>query len=153
MLKGLPLAYNKDMQEDKEPLFDTVDTLLSTLEVFTGMIRTLKVNTGRTRQAAGEGYILATDVADYLTNKGVPFREAHQTVAGLVNYAVQQGKDLHQLEMDEYRRFSPLFDKEVFNITPDSTLAARDIPGGTSPRQVEIQLARARGILEGNYEG
>jgi argininosuccinate lyase len=152
-MKSLPLSYNRDLQEDKEGLFDTADTLLSTLKVFTGMIRTLKVNAERTRQAAGEGYILATDIADYLANKGIPFREAHQTVAGLVNYAVQQGKDLHQLGLDEYRCFSPLFDKEVYNITADSSIAARDIPGGTSPRQVEIQLARARSILEGNYEG
>ena len=77
-MKSLPLSYNRDLQEDKEGLFDTVDTLLSTLEVFAGMIRTLKVNPGRTRQAAGEGYILATDIADYLVNKGIPFRQAHQ---------------------------------------------------------------------------
>ncbi|MFC1925601.1 argininosuccinate lyase [Chloroflexota bacterium] len=152
-MKSLPLSYNRDLQEDKEGLFDTVDTLLSTLKVFAGMIRTLKVNAGRTRQAAGEGYILATDMADYLTNKGLPFREAHQIVAGLVNYAIGQSKDLHQLEMAEYQRFSPLFDKHVYKITPESSLAARDIPGGTAPRQVEIQLARARNILEGENEG
>ena len=146
-MKALPLSYNRDLQEDKEGLFDTADTLLSTLEVFAGMVRTLKVNTGRTRQAAREGYILATDVADYLVNKGIPFRQAHQIVAELVNYAIQQDKGLHQLELGEYQRFSPLFTEDVCAITVESSIAARNILGGTAPQQVKAQLKRAREIL------
>jgi len=151
-LKGLPLSYNRDLQEDKEGFFDTMDTLLSTLEVFAGMINTLKIDDGHTRRATEEGYILATDVADYLANKGVPFRQAHTIVAELVNYAIEQGKGLHQLDLNEYQRFSSLFEDDIYTITMESSIAARDIPGGTAPRQVEMQLIRARDILEGKHE-
>ena len=152
-MKALPLSYNRDLQEDKEGLFDTVDTLLSTLEVFAGMVRTLKVNAGRTHQAAEEGYILATDIADYLVKKGVPFRQAHKIVGELVSYAVEQGKGLHQLDLSQYQRFSKLFKEDVYAITIESSIAARNILGGTAPQQVEAQLARARRIVEGRDEG
>jgi argininosuccinate lyase len=152
-MKALPLSYNRDLQEDKEGLFDTVDTLHSTLEVFAGMVRTLKVNAERTRQAAEEGYILATDIADYLVRKGVPFRQAHKIVGELVSYAVEQGKGLHQLDLSQYQRFSPLFKEDVYAITIESSIAARNILGGTAPQQVESQLARARSIVEGRDEG
>jgi argininosuccinate lyase len=148
-MKALPLSYNRDLQEDKEGLFDTVDTLHSTLEVFAGMVRTLKVNAGRTRQAAEEDYILATDIADYLVKRGVPFRQAHKIVGELVSYAVEQGKGLHQLDLSQYQRFSKLFKEDVYAITIDSSIAARNILGGTAPQQVEAQLARARSIVEG----
>jgi len=152
-MKALPLSYNRDLQEDKEGLFDTVDTILSSLEVFAGMVRTLKVNAGRTRQAAEEGYILATDIADYLVKKGVPFRQAHKIVGELVRYAVEQGKGLHQLDLSQYQRFSTLFKEDVYAITVESSIAARNILGGTAPQQVDFQLARARSIVEGRDEG
>jgi len=147
-LKALPLTYNKDLQEDKEGLFDTVDTIHSTLEVMAGMMATVKVNAGRTRQAAAEDYMLATDLADYLVKKGLPFREAHRVVGGLVRHALDKGKALRQLSLTEYQSFSPLFKDDVFNISVESSLAARDVPGGTAPEQVAAALARARRLLD-----
>ena len=147
-MKALPLSYNRDMQEDKEGFFDTVDTLLSTLEVFAGMVATLKVKGEKTRRAAEEGYILATDLADYLVGKGVPFREAHSIVGGLVQYAVEKGKTFKDLSLSEYKSFSPLFEEDVYSVTVASSLAARNVPGGTAPGQVAQQLARARQRLE-----
>jgi argininosuccinate lyase len=152
-MKGLPLSYNRDLQEDKEGLFDTVDTLLSTLAVFAGMVKTLKVKAERTNQAASQSYILATDVADYLVKKGLPFRQAHSVVAKLVSYAVEKGKELHQLELGEYRQFSPLFDAGVLDITVASSIKARNVVGGTAPEQVDIQLARARGLVKSGGSG
>ena len=149
VLKALPLAYNRDLQEDKEGLFDAVDTLVSTLEVFAGMVRTMKVNSSRTRHAAEESYSLATDVADYLVRKGMPFRQAHGVVGELVSYAIGKGVGLHQLGLDEYRRFSALFEDDVYAITVDSSVAARNNVGGTAPQQVEAQLTRARNVVEG----
>lgn len=146
-MKALPLSYNRDLQEDKEGLFDTVDTLLSTLEVFTGMVRTLQVNALRTCQAAGEGYVLATDLADYLVKKGMPFRQAHATVGKLVLYAINKGKGLNQLDLGEYQQFSTLFAADARDITADTSVAARNIIGGTAPKQVQTQLSRARSIV------
>ncbi|HWR70107.1 MAG TPA: argininosuccinate lyase [Dehalococcoidia bacterium] len=153
IMKGLPLSYNRDLQEDKEGLFDTVDTLLSTLAVFAGMVKTLKVKADRTGQAAGQGYILATDVADFLVKKGLPFRRAHEVVAKLVSYAVGKGKELHQLDLGEYRQFSPLFDAGVLDISVASSIKARDVLGGTAPEQVDAQLARARGLVKSGGGG
>jgi len=149
ILKSLPLAYNKDMQEDKEGFFDTVDTLLSTLEVFAGMVSTLKVNADRTRTAADSPYILATDVADYLVGKGMPFREAHQIVGSLVKYAVGKGKSLRDLDIDEYQKLSPLFEKDITDISVEKSVAARNVQGGTAPEQVEAALKAAREKLNG----
>jgi argininosuccinate lyase len=148
VLKALPLTYNIDLQEDKEGLFDTVDTLLSTLRVFTGMVATMRVDARRTREAAEGGYILATDLADYLVRKGVPFREAHGIVGRLSRFALEQGRAFHQLTLEEYRRFSPVFDEDVFQVTLESSVAARDIPGGTAPQRVEAALREARKVLE-----
>jgi argininosuccinate lyase len=148
-MKSLPLSYNRDLQEDKEGLFDTVDTLNSTLEVFTGMIRTLKVNAEQIGKGIQEGYLLATDLADYLVKKGLPFRQAHSIVGELVLYASGQGKGLHQLDLSEYRKLSDKFDDDVYAIDIESSIAARNITGGTAPQQVEIQLARARSLIEG----
>ena len=148
LLKGLPLTYNRDLQEDKEGFFDTVDTLLTTLQVFVGMVGSMQVNAEVTRRAAQDGNILATDFADYLVKKGEPFRQAHGIVAELTRYAASRGKSLGQVELAEYRRFSPLFDEDVYNIDLDSSLASRDVPGSTSPRQVEQALKEARLLLE-----
>jgi argininosuccinate lyase len=147
-LKGLPLAYNRDLQEDKEGLFDTVDTLLATLEVFTGLTDSLRFKTGNMLKALETGYILATDLADYLVKKGEPFRTAHGTVAGLVGYAAEQSKSLAELTMAEYQRFSPRFGEDVYNITVASALAVRNIPGGTAPERVQQALTSARKLIE-----
>ncbi len=146
-LKALPLSYNRDLQEDKPGLFDTFDILLSTLDIMARMLPTVRFHTERMRAAAGSGYALATDVADYLVHKGLPFREAHHIVGAVVAYAAQQGKELHELDLDEYRRFSPLFDEDVRAITVDSAVQARDLPGGTAPRRVREAVARARARL------
>ena len=144
-MKGLPLSYNRDMQEDKEGLFDTVDTLHSTVEVFAEMLKTIKVNIKRVREAVKD-YILATDLADYLVKKGMPFREAHSMVAKLSEYAINAEKSFHELSLSEYRNFSPLFAKDVYNITLESSITSRDIPGGTAPSQVEVALKKARNL-------
>ncbi len=143
-MKALPLAYNRDLQEDKEGFFDTVDTLLSTLNVFAGMVKSLKVNAENARAAVEKGYILATDLADYLVKKGMAFRAAHEIVARLVSYAVEQDKSLGELTLAEYKKFSKLFEKDVFAITIESSIAARDVVGGTAPRQVAGALAAAK---------
>jgi argininosuccinate lyase len=143
-MKALPLSYNRDLQEDKEGFFYCVDTLLSSLEVFTGMISTLRIKAENTGKAAGEGYILATDLADYLVKKGEAFRSAHDIVARLVVYAIEEGKSLHELKPDEYQRFSPLFGEDVFSITVKSSLEARDNIGGTAPGRVAEALKQAR---------
>ena len=148
VLKGLPLTYNRDLQEDKEGAFDTIDTLLTTLDVFAGMVATLEVNTERLTDAAGEGYMLATDLADYLVTKmGVSFREAHGIVGRLCQYAMSQKKGLHQLSIGEYREYSKHFAEDVYEITAASAIAARDVEGGTAPRRVEEALKRARKLL------
>lgn len=147
-MKGLPLSYNRDLQEDKESFFDTVDTLYSTLEVFTGMIRSLKVNSERMRRAAGESYTLATDLADYLAQRGVPFREAHEAVGKLVRFAIGRGKGLHELTLEEYQQFSPVFGEDVRTLSVESSVAARNVPGGTAPGRVEEALRLARRIVD-----
>jgi len=152
-MKALPLTYNRDLQEDKEGLFDTVDTLLATLEVFTAMIDTMQVKPDNMRQAASAGYILATDLADYLVGKGESFRTAHDIVARLVTYSIEQGKSLDEISLDEYHRFSPLFDKDVYSITIESSLATRDNSGGTAPRQVEQALENAKIFLRDAEDG
>ncbi|MDP2729815.1 MAG: argininosuccinate lyase [Dehalococcoidales bacterium] len=149
-MKALPLSYNRDLQEDKEGLFDCVDTLLSSLEVFTGMIKTLRVKAENTGRAAGQGYILATDLADYLVRKGAAFRTAHDIVARLVSYAAEKGKSFSELKLTEYKKFSPLFSDDVYSITVESSLTARDNIGGTAPQMVAKALFRARNIAGGN---
>ncbi len=146
-MKALPLSYNRDMQEDKEGLFDTVDTLLSSLEVFTGMLKTLKLKPENTTQAAEQGYILATDLADYLAKKGESFRNAHEIVARLVAYAIEKDKSFSELSLSEYQGFSPLFAEDIYSVTVESSLGARDSTGGTAPKQVEQALATARKII------
>ena len=146
LMKGLPLAYNRDMQEDKEGLFDTIRTLLFSLEVFAGLVGTLKVNAVRMNSAAMGGYILATDLADYLVKKGLPFRQAHDVIGKLVQYVIDKGKDFQELSLDEYGKFSPLFADDVYTITLESSVASRSVIGGTAPEQVAAALNRAREI-------
>ena len=146
-LKALPLAYNRDMQEDKEGLFDSVDSLLATLEVLSGLVKTLKVKAENMQRATEQGYILATDLADYLVKKGEAFRQAHGIVARLVSYALEKGRSFKELKLDEYQRFSPLFEPDVYRVTVASSIAARDTVGGTAQKQVARALARAKKII------
>jgi len=150
-MKALPLAYNRDMQEDKEGFFDIVDTLLSTFAVLAGMVATLRVKAENTREAAERGYILATDLADYLVKRGEAFRTAHDIVARLVSYAMEKGKSFGELSLAEYKGFSSLFGEDVYSITVESSIAARDVMGGTAPGQVEQALATARKIIQGEF--
>ena len=148
VLKGLPLTYNRDLQEDKESFFDTLDTLLSTLQIFAGMVSSMRLNPDRMREAAMGGYLLATDIADYLVRRGMPFREAHGVVARLSAHAAQEGKGFDQLSLDTYRGFSDLFDRDVLSITADTSVAARDVRGGTASAQVKRAIADAKASLE-----
>ncbi|MFH0768923.1 MAG: argininosuccinate lyase [Chloroflexota bacterium] len=148
-MKALPLSYNRDLQEDKEGFFDCVDTLLSSLEVLSGMLSTLRVKGENMKQAVEQGYILATDLADYLVKKGEAFRTAHDIVARLVSYAAEKGKSFSELSLTEYKNFSPQFEKDVYSITVASSLAARNNIGGTAPNQVKKALANAKKIIGG----
>jgi argininosuccinate lyase len=150
-MKGLPLAYNRDMQEDKRPLFEAYDTLTSTLEIMSELVSRLEFNGARTRHESG-GYLLATDLADYLTLKGMPFREAHGIVGRLVAFAEEEGRALNRLTIEEYNRFSPLFGPDVLDINPWSSVRSRDVVGGTAPRRVAAALRRARTILKRREE-
>ena len=145
LMKGQPLAYNKDNQEDKEPLFDAVDTLVDTLRVFTGMIASITVNAQAMRQAALEGYATATDLADYLVKKGLPFREAHEAVARAVRFASDRGVDLAALPLAELQKYSSSIDNDVFQVlTLEGSLRARNHVGGSAPDQVRAAVAAAR---------
>ena len=148
LMKGQPLAYNKDNQEDKEPLFDTVDTVIDTLRIFADMAGGITVKPDAMRAAALQGYATATDLADYLVKKGVPFRDAHEAVARAVRVCVDRGSDLSELSLDEMQQFSPLIEQDIFSVlTPEGSVAARDHIGGTAPRQVRAAIARVRALL------
>ena len=148
LMKAQPLAYNKDNQEDKEPLFDTVDTLTASLRVFTDMLGGIKVNAEAMRKAALEGYATATDLADYLVKKGVPFREAHAAVAQAVRFAEGRGCGLADLKLPDLQQFSPLIGKDVFAVlTLEGALKARSHIGGTAPARVKAAIAKAKKTL------
>jgi argininosuccinate lyase len=148
LMKAQPLAYNKDNQEDKEPLFDTVDTLVDTLAIFAELVPGIEVDGEATRAAAREGFATATDLADYLVKKGVPFRDAHEAVARAVREADAMGCDLADLPLPVLRRFAPQAEQDVFQVlTIEGSLAARNHPGGTAPEQVRGAIARARAEL------
>jgi argininosuccinate lyase len=148
MMKGLPLAYNKDMQEDKEALFDTVDTLNACLEVTGTVLANLRLNEARMRAAATQGYLNATEMADYLARKGVPFRDAHETVGRIVMLAIERGVELNDLSLDDLKSFSSLIEPDVFeSLSLEQTLATKSQAGGTAPEQVAEALARARAVL------
>jgi argininosuccinate lyase len=146
-MKALPLSYNRDLQEDKEALFDTVDTLVASLEVFAGMMSTLEFKPGNMERSLGNGYILATDVADYLVKKGLSFREAHGITGRLVSYANGCNKTLGDLSLEEYQKLSPLFKEDIRNISVDKSVASKNVPGGTAPGQVTNQILCCKEIL------
>ena len=148
LMKGQPLAYNKDNQEDKEPLFDTVDTVVDTLRIFADMAGGITVMAEAMGAAALQGYATATDLADYLVKKGLPFRDAHEAVARAVRDCVEQECDLSDLTLEELRRYSPLIELDIFGVlTLAGSVAARDHVGGTAPRQVRLAIARVRAQL------
>ena len=151
-LKGLPLTYNRDMQEDKEGFFDSYDTLLATLDVFAGMLSEVEVRRERLEDVAGGGYMLATDIADYLVAKGVPFREAYRVVARLSEYATEQGLPFEDLSLDQYRQHFGVFDSDVYEITVTSSIASRDVPGGTAQSRVQAAIQQAKQRMEKQSE-
>jgi len=149
LMKSLPLAYNKDMQEDKEPLFDTIDTVRGCLKVFAEMIVQMSVNAPRMREAAGRGFATATDVADYLVRKGLPFRQAHEVVGKTVRYCVDTGKALPELTLEEFRQFSKKIEADIFAaVTLEASVNARQAIGGTARSAVETEIARIRQALQ-----
>ena len=144
-MKGQPLAYNKDNQEDKEPLFDTVDTLRDCLRVFADMVPAASRSTPTAMRArrARRAIATATDLADYLVRKGLPFRDAHEVVGKAVAHGIASGRDLADLSLDELRAFSPVIASDVFAVlTLEGSVAARDHIGGTAPAQVRAAIAR-----------
>jgi argininosuccinate lyase len=145
LMKGQPLAYNKDNQEDKEPLFDSVDTLKDTLRIFAEMVQGITVRPEAMERAASRGYATATDLADYLTRKGLPFRDAHETVAHAVKTAIDQGVDLAELPLDVLQGFNSRIAQDVYDVLSlRGSLQARNILGGTAPQQVRAQIAGHR---------
>ena len=148
LMKGQPLAYNKDNQEDKEPLFDTVDTLRDTLRIFAEMMGGITVKREAMEQAALKGYATATDLADYLVKKGLPFRDAHETVAHAVKAAVSHSVDLSELPLTVLQQFNPVIEKDVYDVLSlRGSLNARNTLGGTAPAQVQAQIVRHRARL------
>ena len=144
-MKGLPLAYNKDMQEDKEAVFDTVDTISICLRVAAIVLNNITVNEEKTREAATRGYLNATELADYLVKKGVPFRTAHEAVGRAVLFGIESGNELHELSLTELRKFSPKIERDVFKaLSLDQTLASKIAIGGTSPKRVAEALKKAK---------
>jgi len=149
LMKSLPLAYNKDMQEDKEPLFDTIDTVRGSLKVFAGMIAEMRVNPEQMRIAAGRGFSTATDIADYLVRKGLPFRNAHEVVGKTVRFCVENEKDIPELTLEEFRQFSADIDGDIFNyVTLEASVNARKATGGTAREAVEKEIILARQALK-----
>jgi argininosuccinate lyase len=147
-MKGLPLAYNSDMQEDKEPFFDSVDTLEAVLGVLPPLLTSLTFRTDRMRAAAGEHYATATDLADYLVRKGLPFRQAHEIVGKAVRHALDRGVGLEALSLDTLRGFSPLIEEDVRDaLTVEASLRARAVTGGTAPAAVAAALDQARTLV------
>ena len=142
MLKGLPLAYSKDMQEDKESIFDSVDTIKISLQVMAGQIKSLKVNKGKMLEASKDGFLNATDLADYLVNKGENFRDAHHISARLVKYGIENNKTLDEIDLDIYKDESDLFDEDIYQeIDIKKCVNERKSLGGPAKKEVERQIA------------
>ncbi|SHJ74000.1 argininosuccinate lyase [Malonomonas rubra DSM 5091] len=145
LMKSLPLAYNKDMQEDKEPLFDTLDTVKGSLKIFADMIAEMKVKGDNMRIAAARGFSTATDVADYCVRKGLPFRQAHEVVGKTVRFCVENGKDIPELTLDEFKEFSELIEEDIYDyVTLEASVNARKATGGTAREAVERELAQLK---------
>jgi argininosuccinate lyase len=149
LMKAQPLSYNKDNQEDKEPLFDTLDTLIGSLRAFADMVPAIVVNKEKMYQAAQQGYATATDLADYLAKKGMAFRDAHEVVGNAVAFAIEQGKDLSACSLKELQQFDASIENDVFEVlTLEGSLNARNITGGTAPEQVLFQVNAGREMIK-----
>ena len=149
VVKGLPLAYNKDMQEDKEGIFDAIDTVKFSLGVYAQLIRGMKVNKEAMKRAVTEDFSNATDLADYLVKKGMPFRKAHAVSGKAVHDCIEQGKYLEDMTMDEFHALSPLFEDDIKDaIRPETCVKNRNSFGGTSYKEVERQIAAAKELLK-----
>jgi len=147
VMKALPLTYNKDMQEDKEPLFDTVDTVKNILRVYSPMLRGLKINRARMREAAQGGFLNATDAADYLAKKGLPFREAHRTTGEIVARCIKKGVTLQEMTLTDWKGFSPLFEDDIKKtVSIKNSINSRTVFGGTSTANVKRRIKK---ILSG----
>jgi argininosuccinate lyase len=147
-IKGLPMTYNRDLQEDKEPLFDSIDTSLLALRVFTEMVSAMEIQEEKTLAATSDPMLLATDVADYLVRKGVPFRKAHEIVGTLVGICDRENRPLPELSLEEYRAVDPVFGEDVFAVYNISTaLEARTATGAPSPANVRAEVARWKSVL------
>jgi argininosuccinate lyase len=154
LMKAQPLAYNRDNQEDKVPVFDALDTTLASLDVYAGLIATLRVKRERMARAAAEGFATATDFADYLVRKGVPFRDAHEIVGRVVRRGIERSRDLADLPLDELREFSALIERDVFAVlSPRGSVQARTHVGGTAPAQVRAAIAAARKRMDDGTAG
>ncbi len=145
VMKGLPLAYNKDMQEDKEQVFDAVDTVLMTLPVFTKMLATMKIKKEKMKKEASGGFTNATDAADYLVKKGLPFRDAHRVIGEMVTYCIKAGKGIEELTLQEFKEFCDLFGEDIYSVVSlESCIDQRDVAGGTSTNQVKKAITNLR---------
>ncbi|MDD4690357.1 MAG: argininosuccinate lyase, partial [Eubacteriales bacterium] len=150
VMKGLPLAYNKDMQEDKEQVFDAVETVQMCLPVFEGMINTMTVCKDEMLSGAKGGFTNATDAADYLVKKGLPFRDAHKVIGEIVAYCIDENKNIEELSMDEFNKFSSLFDQSVYKAVALMTCVdMRDVKGGTASGRVREEIKAAKAYLSG----
>jgi argininosuccinate lyase len=148
-MKGLPLSYNKDLQEDKEALFDTADTVEPSLSVLSRLLKEVSFNGEKMRRATEEGYLVATDLADYLVGKGMTFRKAHETVGKMILFAIDQKKELSQLNLEEMKKFERKIEKDVYGwLDPASCINRRNLPGGTGPEAVKKSLQKAKEELE-----
>ncbi|MBF0557913.1 MAG: argininosuccinate lyase [Nitrospirae bacterium] len=149
VMKGLPMTYNRDMQEDKEPLFDTADTLRAVLSILPEMLKNMTFDAARLRQSSDAAFSTATDIAEYLVNKGLPFRTAHEITGKIVRFCLDNGKQLHDLDLESYRLFSPKIEKDVFDVISSSaSVNAKKSYGGTSPTAVKAQIKRFRNSLK-----
>ena len=141
LMKGLPLTYNKDMQEVQETVFDCVDTLKAVIPPFEGMLKTMKINKDRMEQAAAGGFTNATDLADYLVRKGIPFRSTHEISGKLVHYCIERGISLSDVSLEEFKTFSPLIENDVYEaISIKNCVDKRTVPGGPAPETVKAYL-------------
>lgn len=152
ILKGTPLSYNKDFQEDKEPLFDSINTTINCLRIMSPMLKTMKINKGNMKNSAEKGYLNATDLADYLVNKNIPFREAYKIVGEIVNYAIENNKKLSEIDLEKYRQFNNIFDDSLYEfIEISNTLDKRNVYGGPAKSSVKIQIANLEDNLKNCY--
>ena len=149
VMKGLPLAYNKDMQEDKEAIFDSVDTVKLCIPVFCGMINSMKINKAAMAEGAKGGFTNATDAADYLVTKGMPFRNAHEVIGKMVYYCISENKALTSMTTEEFKQFSELFEEDIFDfITPEACVSSRKVPGGPAPEVMKSHIEKTEEFVK-----